>query len=267
MTPRTPAASAATSTAAGALPSNVVASTRPSPVTTRSAPSSREAGQLEHELGARDELGAERRERRAEPSGRAGAGEQRVGREVAPSRQPPLELLDRRRVGALLRPERPGGAARAEQRAAHVAGDRDRQREAAEQCEQAAAAVHRRRAAEADEQRVRPVVDRGVEQLAEPLARRAQRIALLRRDAAEPDRLGRLDDRGPVRQHEPARLDRPPERVGDRRAAPLAAERDEEQVGRPLAAVGDRRLHRLGACAPEPLRERGRGLAWPAGRP
>ena len=104
------------------------------------------------------------------------------------------------------------------------------------------------------------VLDRLVQQLAEAAARRPQRVALGRRDAAQPDRLRRLDDGRPVAEHEPARLDGPAERVGDLRRAPLPAEGAVEHGHRPLAAVGDRRLVHLPARGPEALGERGRRL-------
>ena len=84
------------------------------------------------------------------------------------------------------------------------------------------------------------------DQLAEPAARRAQRIPLAHRDPPEPDRLGRLDDRRAVRKLEPPRSDRPAERIRDRRLPPLPAERRVQRVRRALATVRDGTLLRVG---------------------
>ena len=80
-----------------------------------------EARQLQHDLGALLELAAERRERRAEPAARAGAGGAAVRRELLHRGEAVLELVDRLGARALLRAEHARGAARAEQRVAHVA--------------------------------------------------------------------------------------------------------------------------------------------------
>ena len=72
--------------------------------------------------------------------------------------------------------------------------------------------------------RSRPV-ERGEDELAEPAARGAPRVTLLRCEQREPDRFRGLDDTASVRKQQPARRDLPPERVCDPHRPPLAAER------------------------------------------
>ena len=59
---------------------------------------------------------------------------------------------------------------------------------------------------------------------------------------------------------------RPPERIGDDRLAPLAAERRVERVGGPLSTVGDRQLDRLATRGAHPARQRRGRVAAPRGR-
>ena len=259
------------STAPGALPSSVVSSTVPSPVTAKrgAAQALVEARELEHDLGALLQLAAEPGERGAEPAARAGAGQVAVGRELPHRGEAMLELVHRLRARALLRAEDAGRSARAEQRVPHVAEHAQRhapgQRGSVRA--QVRAAVDRRRPADADEHRGRPGHEHRDEQLAEPGGRRDQRVALRLREQPEPDRLRRLDDRRPVGQHQPARGHRPAERVGRGRLAPLAAERPREHLRGSLAAVGDRQLvarparrraARLRRERPQPRSARGR---------
>src|SRR2546430_1606635 len=99
--------------------------------------------------------------------------------------------------------------------------------------------------AEADDELRTIRLDRGQQELAEPAARCAQRIALLRRKQRQPDRLRRLHYRPPVREHEPARVDRAAERVRDPRRPPLAPPRPCDHLERALATVLDRHLLHL----------------------
>jgi CRP/FNR family transcriptional regulator, cyclic AMP receptor protein len=84
-----------------------------------------EADRVEHERSARHELGAERRERRAEPTG--GAARRRVSKRRKPLRggEPALELGHPSRIGALLRAEE---ARSLQERRADVARDARRHR-------------------------------------------------------------------------------------------------------------------------------------------
>src|SRR5581483_11254796 len=158
-----------------------------------------EPDELEHELRTVEELGAERRECRAEPAARPGAAKVAVRREIRPRGEAGLELLDRARIGALLRREDARSAALAEERVADVAGDphRNRERGGVERGDHAGAAVDRRRAADADEDGCRPAAQHRPEELAEAAARGAERVALLA-DLRQADRLGRVDDRRAV---------------------------------------------------------------------
>src|SRR5581483_5666635 len=112
-----------------------------------------EADGVEDELGAVDQLRAERGEPGAEPAAGAGAAQVAERRERGVGGEAALELLDLRRAGAFLRPERAGGAAVAEQRVADVAGhaDADRREPVADDGAQPRAAVDGRGAADADE--------------------------------------------------------------------------------------------------------------------
>ena len=121
----------------------------------------------------------------------------------------------------------------------------------------AGAAVDRRRAADADEQRARLLASDREQQLAEPAARRAQRVELVGAQARQPDRLRRLDDGGAVRQHAASAptTGRPSgsETAADCQSPPSDAC---EHLGRSLAAVGDRQLVDLDAVdAPQAGRE------------
>ena len=75
----------------------------------------------------------------------------------------------------------------------------------------------------------------------------------------ERDRLGRLDDRRPVVEEQPARRPGPAERVLDPRLVPRAAASRVDRVERPLAAVGERQRVAADAGEPEPLAQRVRG--------
>src|SRR6478609_2164582 len=85
-----------------------------------------EADQVEHELGAGEQLASERRERGAEPAPRARSRQIPVESQLRHRGESRLELLDHLSVGSLLRAEDARGAALAEQRIANVAGDAHR---------------------------------------------------------------------------------------------------------------------------------------------
>ena len=105
------------------------------------------------------------------------------------------------------------------------------------------AAVDGRRPADADEHRRRALGQRGEQQLAEPGARRAQRIALVLGEQRQPDRLGRLDHRRAV-VAAAASWAEPAARAHRRRSrcatSPPSAASITAAV--PFAAVGDRQL-------------------------
>ena len=107
----------------------------------------------------------------------------------------------------------------------------------------------------------------GEDQLAEAAARRADRVELPGREPREPDRLGRLDDRAPVRQQQEAGRDGPAERIGDLGFAPVAAEGRVENLGCPVAAVGQRQLVGLDARLREPPSQRAGRVARARARP
>ena len=114
--------------------------------------------------------------------------------------------------------------------------------------------------AEPDEEPRRDLAQRRERQLAEPAARRDERVALVASEQRQPDRRGRLDHCAAVGQDEPARRTRPPERVGDdasrhSRRAPRGAPRPFPRRRRRPAARPPRRRRR------EPPRERGRRRA------
>src|SRR5207253_7724686 len=88
-------------------------------------------------------------------------------------------------------------------------------------------------------------------------ARGAQRIALLRREQRQTDRLRRLDHGGLVRQEQEVRLDQPPEWIRNTGGTPLAAEHRREHLGCSLAAVRDRhRVHLQALSTAQPRGER-----------
>ena len=165
-------------------------------------------------------------------------GELAKGRERPPFQETPLQLGRLLGRGAFLGGEDPS---RVDEGRAHVAGGPNRHAETAEHLHEPGAAVHGRRATEEDDDLGRIGVLHLGEELAEASARRPQRISLALRDQAQPDRLRGFDERRAVME-QPARHDRPPERIRDLCLAPLAAERRREHVERPLAAVGDRKL-------------------------
>jgi hypothetical protein len=211
-----------------------------------------EADRVEHELRALDELAAERCERGAEAAARTCARQIAIGRELLERRQPFLEDADGRGVGALLRPEHACGASFPEQRVAHVACDAHRQvtQPVTDDRAEADPAVHGRRPADADEQRGRPRRECREEQLAEPPARRAQRVELRLRDLREPDRLRALDDGGAVVQHQPVGRDRAAESIRDGSRVPGPTERGVDHRSGAFAAVGDGRDVHLEAVDP-----------------
>src|SRR6266542_3070558 len=103
-----------------------------------------EADLVEDELGAGHQLGAERGERSSQAPGRTGAGN------VRQPAQPFRELVELLRRRALLPRV---DVRRIEQARAHVAGGASRQRQLAKHFAHPGAAVHRDRAAEANEER------------------------------------------------------------------------------------------------------------------
>ena len=104
----------------------------------------------------------------------------------------------------------------------------------------AGAAVGRGAAADGDDHRACSGRGRRGDQLARAAGRGAPWVALVLGHQADPARLRHLHHPATVGQEAELGLDRPAERVGDGRGAPLAAERVEENVERALAAVGDR---------------------------
>ena len=209
-----------------------------------------EADRVEHELGAVAQLRAERRERRAEAAARARARQVAVRLELVERAEAGFELLDR--LGA----SRPSaGRRRVRRRVRRAAGCARRtatrigmpSRRPADDLAHPDAAVDRRRATDADEQRGGLLGERREEQLAEPAGRGAQRVALVppRAAAARPLRPSR---RPPCRRAAPASAARPAGRA-DRRRPPRATRRRAplDHRGRSLAAVGDRRFVRVDA--------------------
>src|SRR5439155_25882764 len=87
-----------------------------------------EADPVEDELGAGQQLPAQRGERGTEAAAGPGAGKLAKRAQLLERREPCLELVDGVGVGAFLRAEDARGAACPEQRVADVAGDAKRRR-------------------------------------------------------------------------------------------------------------------------------------------
>src|SRR5439155_5144555 len=205
---------------------------------------------LEHVLGSRHQLGSERCERGPETARRAAARQLGERAAVLEAEQPLLEPGNVVRERSLLRPE---GARRLAQRCPRVAEGDGRGGQLVQHLEETGAAVHRRGAAETDEQP--GALTDGSDQLAEAAARGREHLEARR---VERDRAGALDDDRPVTESPDRRVAGPAERVVHGDAANHARV---EHLGRALAAVRDRRLLGYYACAPEPLREQRRRLA------
>ena len=229
----------------------VVASTVPSPVTTRSNAARRRSRASSSTSSAPGTSSAPSDgERGAEAAGGARAGEVRVRRELGVGRQPALELADRPR------PRRPSAARRAAPRRASgtidvARDDASAPAERSEHLAQAGAAVDGRRAAEADEQpRGRPRAPQ--DQLAEAAARGASSGSS--RAGVERERLGRLDHRA-SRPAARASAPRPAGRsVRDRPPAATSPPSARAQhVERALAAVGDRQRVDLAPGRAQPV--------------
>ncbi len=150
-----------------------------------------------------------------------------------------------RRAGRRGRPRRCARAARAPRRRAERAAVGVREMHA-ERLQHARAAVVRRAAAEADDEAPRARVERRTDQLARAPARRDARIARVGRHEMQAARLGHLDHRGAVGQDAERGARRPAERIGDARAAALAARGRDECVHRAFTAVGDRQASVVG---------------------
>ena len=184
-------------------------------------------------------------------------GQACVGRELLHLREAALE----HRHG--LRPSRPSAARTGGRRRRASSGRRralSSAPELAHHLAQPSPTVDGRAAAEPDEERGRRVGERGQHQLAEPSARRDERIALVpARGAAARSRRRPRPRPGRPAAGASARV-RPTERVGDDGLAPLAAERGVEDVGCSLAAVGHGQLDGLAPGCPHAAAERrGRG--------
>ena len=268
LAPHAEAPAARRSPCPAAFPSKVVASTAPSPVTTRSAPRGArvEADQVEHELAAGDELRPERGERRAEPAARAGTGQLR-GRAPAPPS---------RRAAARARRPRPGplpSAARTPARrlAGRAAGSsRHTRRESGTPSRPPPDALHASR----PRRRPSPSHRRRRAATAAPCAAAASSrsptpwlVALsgsrsARVNERQADRLRRLDHRRAVGQHQPAtpRRARPsgPWTTALRHSPPSAAASTAAVPSPPSATGASIDLDPVDAA--HPLREGRRGL-------
>ena len=219
-----------------------------------------EADQVEHELGARRRAlrrapQAPRRARR--PRRRRGAARRARGRLGPPAARSSSSTAAG--VGALLRPERPRGAAR----------------------RRAAGCARRRRPWPASGKppnsasRPRPPSTVAVPPRQTSSASAPSSIAAWssspspRLDARSGSRSSGATRPSPIAsaasttavpsgEHEPPRLDRPPERVGDGRASATRRRARTQEHGRPSPRRRRRPApRRLSACAPEPSAERG----------
>ena len=204
-----------------------------------------EADRLEHVGRARDELGAERGERRAEPARRAAARE--LARAAA--RRPRTRRSSSATSSASAPFCGPKSARRLDERGARVAERRVvGAGSSSEHLEQAGAAVHRGRAAEADEQ-----------PLARPGARRSARRARGSRRAAA--RRSRDGSSGIASALSTTTVPSASARTGASRGRPNASwtrstrthRRAPSTTARSLAAVRERQLLGLGAGAPRSL--------------
>ena len=153
------------------------------------------------ERGAGDEARAERGQarrrahrRRPQPGSVANVHSELVAVPLGEGREPLLEHRDVVRCRALLRAEH---ARRVEETRLDVARDLDlgTAEIEAERLERAEAAVDGRRAADRDDHARRAGVDRGADQLAGPVRRRAERVVRAG-DEREPARARHLDDAG-----------------------------------------------------------------------
>ena len=178
-------------------------------------------------------------------------------RPSAKSCQGGVQLGDLRRRRALLGAVCRRGAGRSEERVRDVRGDPqvDR-REAlveareidarfadhrAEAAQDAGPAVGRRAAPDAEGDRSDARVEHGSQDLARPPRRGPDRISLRGREPRQPGRLGELDHRSlAILGAQPARLHRPPDRVGGVNCAPRPAPGRGDGDERHLAAVGER---------------------------
>ena len=185
-----------------------------------------ESDRGEHQLGAGQELPTERRQPRSEPTARTGSGEIAERKEIDERGQPRFELLDRRLIRSLLRPEDPCCAASAEERALYIARDaqRNRTRPGMKHLAQAGTAVDGGRATDTDEDGPRLLAQGREEQLADASGRSTQRVELGGSDQREPHRSRGLYDGSPVRKHQPAGVDRAVERPRHDLCMPVAAE-------------------------------------------
>ena len=246
-TQRAPASAQRRATAAGAFPSHVVSSTAPLAGDDEVVGRRVEADQVENGLGARDELGAERGERRAEPAGRARSrearrtGEPGIARETAPPAPRPAPA------------SRPSAARRAAARRRASSSRRTARASAPGSSSSTSSSP-----APASIVAVPPTVTTEA-----ALARaRGSRCRARGDDAAiTSSREDRAGSPRPPRR----RVPRPPASptaqsaaARTRRPRPLARARA-ERIERPFSAVGDRHRVAAHACLPETPHQRLRG--------
>ena len=237
----------------GAFPSNVVASTPPSPVTTSAAPAARASKPVRSRTSSAPGMSsaAERRERGAQPAAGPSPRQVRNGISsvIAVSRRSSSATAARPRLSAARTPARPracraGGSSRRTQR-----GSR-RRRGAADALQHAGPAVDGRRSADADKERRGPAPRAASNRSPSPVGGRPQRISLGARHERQPDGLRRVDHRDAVGQDEPRASTGLPIGPLHDGGVPGTSERGGENLRRSLSAVGNGRLDGLDAVDP-----------------